>query len=395
MTPELHTWLYPWDIHDLGVDAVAELLRLGEVDVVHVATSYHSLFATVPDNPRRRHVELTSSAIYHHPDPEVWDGCHVPPTVSPMVTEVGDALELARRLADAAGCEHSAWTVCLHDSTLGQRRPDLAVETLWGERVLTAPCLRHPVVRDVARRLVLDVGARADRVQLESACWSTLPHHRHAKLPAARPDVVVRLAEICFCERCRSAAAGAGLDVEALVRALRRHWEAAHTGGTALADDTALADVVAATPGLANYLRLRTDAVTALVGDLTAASPVPVEVLSFGDRDRTGVSLADLEATGAAVRVLAYGGPEQVAQQVAAESAAPDRPARLHVGLSLLPEHSPDAVALSRSARHALDAGAASLSTYHLGLATAQRRRWLADVAAARRPSAAGPGSAT
>jgi hypothetical protein len=382
----LHAWVYPWDLADHGTAAVAGWLADAAVDVVHVAASYHSLFATVPDNPIRHHVDLPTSAVFVEPHEARWAGAGVRPALSPMVAEVGDALTLARPVAERAGCAVSAWTVCLHDSELGRRRPDLAVENVWGERVLTAPCLRHPDVRDLARRLVEDVGSRADRVQLESPTWSSLPHHRHAKLPAAAADLVARLTELCWCHRCRQATSALDVDVDALQAQVRRLWEEAHRSA-----DRTWQESLHRVPGLREHAAARRDAVTALVGQLVAAADVPVEVVAFGDRERAGLQLADVEAVGAQVRVLAYGSAKTVAASVAALDRSPDRPRSWSAGISLLPEHAADADDLVGAATTAAAAGAVSVSIYHLGLGDAVRRRWLPAVAAAIRPAATAP----
>lgn len=362
-------WIFPWDVVDHGVPLTAGLLRVAGLTSVDVAVSYHSFFAAVPDNPRRRIVELPRSAVYHRPDRARWAGSPVRPVVSPWVDEIGDALTLGRRLADAAGCGLTAWTVCLHNG-LGRRYPELAVRTLWGEPVAAALCVANPLVRAYAGTLVRDVGARADRVQVESAHWLPLPHHPHVKLSVADPGTLARLLSTCFCEHCRRAGEAAGVDVDDLVHRLRERWRRAYQ----VPEGKPLTDL----PGFTAYQVVRRAAVTSLVAELVAASPVPVEFLSVGDRTATGVHLADIERTGADVRVLAYGPPERVRAVLAAEASAEDRPERLHLGLSLLPEHVPDEAAFQQTV--ADTRGAPSLALYHLGLADRQRRTWAGAV---------------
>lgn len=385
----LSTWLYPWDVADHGTPVLAPLLAQGDVDAVHVATSYHSLFASVPDNPRRQLLQLEQSALYVELDAEIWDGSSIVPTVSSWVAELGDARRLAGELAEGAGCAWSAWTVTLHDSGVARRAPDTALRTVWGGPVSVAPCLRHPAVRDFARRLVAQVAAPsrsarsfrpADSVQLESPCWTTLPHHRHAKLPAHDADVVARIAELCFCDRCRIAAKSRGIDVPALVRRLQTSWRTAHSSRVA-----GLAELVTADPELAEYLASRAEAVTGLVAELVSASPVPVEVVSFGDRARTGMRLADLESVGASTRVLAYGSPATVTSVLELEDAADDAAEELAIGLSLLPEHAENREQLAAAAVIAVRSGASSIAAYHLGLVDHERRNWLATLAQAAR----------
>ena len=375
MTIRREAWLYPWDIHDLETPDLAAMLQSAGIQAVHVAASYHSLFATIPDNPRRHFIELPASAIYFRPSVDVWEGATITPAVSSLVDQVGDSLDMARQLADASGSQASAWTVCLHDSNIGVRLPDLAIETLWGERIRSALCIRHPLVRDYALRLVRDVSSRSDRVQLESPYWTTLPHHRHVKVPVEQPDFVAGLASLCFCVHCREAAVAAGINLPTLIQRLRSQWDAAHRQGHPVPDLASEDD------SLAEYHRVRAAAVTGLIRDLVSTSTAPVEVVSFGDRQLTGVALDEIEQVGASVRVLTYGSADQVAGKLGDLAAAPDRPRALQVGLSMLPEHAADVADLTQSVGHAVAAGAESVAFYHLGLVGADRRGWLAELA--------------
>lgn len=382
----LGAWIYPWDIADHGASSLADDLAGAAIDVVHVATSYHSLFATLPDNPARRFVELTESALYLRPDPELWSSSRLQPTVSPLVEEVGDARLLAGELAEAAGCQTSAWTVVLHDTGLGRRHPASAVQTVWGRPVLAAPCLRDPLVRDYARRLIQQVTCAApsgapsfrpvDEIQLESPSWTLLPHHRHARSLAPDQDLQNRIAELCFCARCSRAAGDHGVDVDGLAHSLRELWRTGH--------DTAGQGFTWALDHLRDlqaFLDVRTEAVTSLVTELISASSVPVELISFGDRARAGIALDAVEAAGAQIRVLMYGTADQVGQALETESQSTDRPQRLSVGLSLLPEHVENPVGLRDTTKVVLARGVAAISLYHIGLVDAERRGWTRAVA--------------
>ncbi|GGM02946.1 hypothetical protein ACFFX1_39565 [Dactylosporangium sucinum] len=358
-------WIYPWDVADHGTSALSRVVRDAGLSAVNVAASYHSLFATVPDNPRRHLVELPRGMVYYRPDPAHWRDSAVEPRVSAWVDELGDALTLGRELAERAGCGLTAWTVCLHNS-LGRRHPELALRTVWGDVVTAALCVRNPAVRAYAAALVADVGARADRVQLESAHWTPLPHHPHVKLALPHPVNLGMIAQICFCDHCRAAGEAAGVDVGALAGALRRRWQRCY--------ETPVLEPLSTEEGYEAYQAVRVEAVTSLVAELVGRSPVPVEFVTFGDRAATGAHLAGIERAGAAVRALAYGPAERVKEVRAAEEAAPDRPRSLHLGLSLLPEHVADHEAFLGAVGAA--GAAPSLSFYHLGLVGAERRTW-------------------
>jgi hypothetical protein len=357
-------WLYPHDLHD--VPGLAALVRDAGLDTVCLASSYHSLLAASPANTTRRVVALPSSGVYFRPDAATWAGSALQPQVAATVAEQGDALEHGRRFADTAGASLTAWLVCLHED--GARdRPDLAVQSVTGDRLPGSLCLRAPEVREYALRLVRDAAARADAVQLESLHWLAQPHAQHAKVDGAAPRLSRLALSVCFCRRCREHAGRHGVDAGMVASELVTRWQAAWDG---LEPDEP-ADV----PGLAEYLDLRADAVTSLLADVVAAVDVPVEMVCFGDATLHGVRSGDLVATGADVRVLAYGSAEQLRSILTAYEGG-----GRHVGLSVLPEHVADLEAAEAAVRAARDTGAESMRLYHLGLAGERRRGWTAQL---------------
>lgn len=368
--PQTSAWIYPWDLVDAA--GPMEGVVRSSLDRIDVAASYHSILATFPGRRRHRFVDVDRTLFYVRPDRTVWEGATIVPTISPLVDEI-DALEEGRAFAERCGVGLAAWAVLLHDANLPRRHPAAAQRTLWGDALPSLLCLRSALVRDYAARLIADVAGRADTVQLESASWGTLPHHRHSKLPGRAPNVQAAILELCFCDACAADADAHGIDVAALRAGLDRLWDLSFE--KALDPESALSAV----PGYEPYRLRRAAAVTELASLATGLAE-RVEIVVFGDRSRTGVRIADLCATGASVRVLAYGDADRVRrirQAVAQEAPG----AAVAWGLSVLPEH----VGVREDFAAAWDETRDSdVGVYHLGMATDDRRGWIEHAVAAR-----------
>jgi hypothetical protein len=373
-------WLYPWDLFDHGPQRVADELAAAGSSDVFLALSYHSVQALLPDNPRRTFFDAPRAAVYFDPDPALWDGQDVRPVRSALLDREGDAAEAARDACAAAGLRLAAWTVCLHDSTLAQRHPDLAVRDVWGGRASRSVCVLNPGTRAFAATLVHDVARRVDAVQLEAAHWTT-PHAVHAKLDAPQPELFRRLTACCVCVHCLRECADYGADPDRLRDQLRSAGAAAlrEVEGSVV-PECAVDDYLATNvDDFAAYQQCRQGAVTSLVSELTTRSGgKPVEFVSYGDRRITACDLAAIHSVPADVRVLAYGDAQTVTKTVDAMDGSIRHSGRFGVGLSALPSDARDEAALRASTEAAVASGAASIAFYNYGMLGARRRGWLA-----------------
>jgi len=377
-------WLYPWDLLDFGPDRVVDELRQANIVDVCLAVSYHSIRALLPDNPRRKMFHAREAGVYFEPRKELWAAAGFEPRVAPMVVDAGDALAALGTATSGGPLRLVGWTVCLHDSGLPVREPDLAALDIWGSQSATSVCLANPRTRQYASTLVADVAPRVDAVQLEAAHWLA-PHAVHLKTDTTQPHVFRRLSALCVCEHCMRGVEAERGDPQRLQADLAQL--ASRVLAEVDSDPVAESDVDSyfsdAVRDSAAFQRARTNTVNSLVADLQgAAGRKPIEFLSYSDRHLAGVDLRNLERLGVDVRLLAYGPPAAVSSSLANLRAAADAPTRFGVGLSALPSDARDADALRAARDAAIAGGAASITYYNYGLLTAQRRGWLRELLA-------------
>jgi hypothetical protein len=64
---KLHTWAYPWDIANMGVDnALSEMHDLG-LDGLDLASNYHPITSLSPRAPSRRILNTELGAVFFRP----------------------------------------------------------------------------------------------------------------------------------------------------------------------------------------------------------------------------------------------------------------------------------------------------------------------------------------
>lgn len=378
-------WLYPWDLLDEGARPVLEKLAGLGYSTVHLAASYHSLQAFLPHNPRRRTILAERSALYFRPGPEIWRGSALQPHVSPMVDAQGDALAAAGEVCRDIGLGLVAWTVCLHNSDLGQRYPALNVVNMFGEPYRNSVCAANPNVRNYLLRLVADLRTRCDAVELEAPHWLPFPHHQHAKVGVTVGTASRLLLSLCFCDHCRVMGSAAGVDVTALTVRLRerlRRMLASPPGGS---DDEQVATLVADTPDLDRLLQARAASIHSLIETIARMSaPRPVHLMTLGPAWLTGADRGTLAPLVDRVEVLAYGSPRKVAETARGATSQVSRLDQLTIGLSLLEPETVDEPGF-RAACHAVATlGIEQVVLYNYGLADERRVAWVASALEAR-----------
>ncbi|MDP9357744.1 MAG: family 10 glycosylhydrolase [Chloroflexota bacterium] len=299
-------YTYPWDLaaegHDLALGRIAD----AGLRAVNLACAYHAGKFLLPHNPRHRVYFAEDGALYFRPDPAKYG--RIQPRVSALVTEDSDPLTDLDRARRPRGLDIVAWVVCLHNSWLGERYPDCAVHSPFGDPIIHALCPAHPDVRAYLAAMVGDLVSRVEvaAVELEAPGYTRFVHGFHHELIGVPLDPTQELllglsfnpAEL---ERARAAGAdGAGLR-RRVANLLTEAWRTGKPLETA-DGPTREARRLLDDPEFAAYARLREDVVISLAAELRdtihAASP-STELRLFaplGRREHDGATYGGLAA---------------------------------------------------------------------------------------------------
>lgn len=366
-------YLYPWAIEDFA-DFARGYAATG-CSGVAPALSYHHGHAFYARTGR--FAAIDTAALSFAPSPSLYED--LIPAVHP------GADKTTRQLRDWCGKtsrSFSAWTVLLHNSTLGAAHPECTVENFLGDRYAHALCSSHPQVRHYTRALLEDICTQLvpDSVMAESATLQPAQHGCHHEIANVPFSPVLRwLYSLCFCPHCmEKAAAQPGLDPE------KARAQAADLARRLLAGEAQvpLATVLLERPGLYLYQRARqagtTDYIRGIHSLLQAqgvalhlipsAVPFPLQ-----DVYMEGAALSDVSAD--VLVPLVYGEGETYAGAQALFRLWNDR-LPLGMAASLLHHQGPDS--LQSCVENAHSAGCRHFYFYNFSLASQPRLDWLA-----------------
>ena len=276
--PTKAVYVYAWDLVDEGVAAVADRLRDAGADTIAMAASYHAGKFVRPHGVSGKVYFPDDGTIYFRHRPERYGRIH--PVPHPMLEHIDPLAELEEAAPDLA---RVAWTVCCHNSRLGQAHPELVARNAIGDGLLYSLNPAHPDVRQYLVNLTSDLASRyhLEAVTLETPGW--LPyahgyHHEFAMLPLD-PWIELYLG-LCFAPATVTAAKQAGIDAEGLrhrVASRIEAWLAQDIAPRERAADWVQADLVT-DPDLQPYLRWRCSTVADLVAEIKAGLPAATEL---------------------------------------------------------------------------------------------------------------------
>jgi len=269
---------------------------------VTMAAAYHHGRDIFPHNPKRKVRFLEGGAVFFQPDPSRYSGRVLQPIVSDLVHDQGDVL--ARLCSTAAGRSMGvrAWTVFLHNYSLGEAHPECASRNVFGDAHLTDLCPSNPEVRGYAAALAADIASKGvDAVVAESLHFHGLEHGFHHERYFIELGALGRyLLGLCFCEHCLAAARERGVDVDRLQGETRRELERRFAAPPAAEPPELDRATVEAFAGgeLGGFLTTRAWTVASLVSECAQAATVA-----------GGVPLVFIDLSGA-VKGYATGRPQ-------------------------------------------------------------------------------------
>ena len=383
---EVSVWAYPWDLHDLGPEAVVATLASAGVGMISLATSYHAGRFLQPGNPRRRVYFPQDGTVYYQLDPNRWAGAEIVPLQADTVKREGDQLAALIALRDKGGPGISCWTVCLHNTRLGMLHPSHVVRTAHGDAQYFGLCPSSPAARAYVIGMVKEIAERyhPDRIELESPDFMGFSHgYHHEKdgLPVLPEDDF--LLGICFCGHCLARARTAGVDGTAARAEVAALLDAAFARELPVAQFPDFAvqgpEAFARVPAIHAYVKWRSEPVTSLVAEIKAVVPAGVRLLliDFEGSWRGGVDLAAIAPHVDGVLHCAYVTPLGRIEGLMAQARqvlGPDK--TLIAGYQLFHPNVQDRADLEARAR-AAGPWVDGFNFYNLGLVPPKRLDWI------------------
>jgi hypothetical protein len=381
-------WTYPWDVLDLGLDAVvADIRDRAGLDGIDLATSYHAGRFFQPRSPLRKTYFPEDGTIYFQPHAALWSDSAIVPKVASLITERGDVLRELIRQRDRTGLSVACWTVCLHNTRLGMLHPDACTRNAFGDPNYYSLCPSHPDVRAYAVTLVRDLtrNYRPEIVQLESPGFMGYYHEYHHEKDGvgltAEDDFLLSL---CFCNACVARASAARVDARTAQHTVRRWIEesAAREVSTPRWPDFAQrgADVFSAHPEVESYVLWRFEPVTSLVAEIKEkADPATrIEVIDINDGWRSGSDLLALGKICDGILLCTYDrSAAAVGASVARVREVLPQQCSLGVGMRLFHPEMKSARDIVERTQAAMQAGATDMHYYNYGLVPAARLDWV------------------
>jgi hypothetical protein len=256
---------------------------------ITMAAAYHQGRDIFPHNPVRKVHFLDGDSVFFRPDPARYRGLKLQPKMSSLAKK-SDVLAQLCRQASARSMRVRAWTVFLHNYTLGAAHPECACRNAFGDAHLTDLCPSNPDVRAFVSALSADIaGKGVATVVAESLHFHRLEHGFHHERYFIELGVFGRfLLGLCFCDHCLEAARRRGVQAEKLRLETCRELERRFAADPRAEPPELVQETVGAFAGgeLAAYLDTRAGTVVSLVRE--AADVAAAEKATFAFIDLSG-----------------------------------------------------------------------------------------------------------
>lgn len=386
---ESSIWIYAWDLLDEGiantVDALADVAHLTGLSM---ATSYHAGRFLLPHNPKRKVYFPADGTIYFRPDLSRYG--RIEPLVNPLVNET-DVLADTIRHAHARDMSVHSWTVCLHNSALGQRYPDCTTQNAYGDSSRFALCPANPDARQYLVTMVTDLVANYDlaSIELESPEYMGWAHrYHHEKFHVPFSPLTAFLMSLCFCPSCMARAQEANVDADAVRQEVRSYLdEVLEQGGDHEDPSTPMPqyDVLAQRVGgqMGGYLHMRGEVVQSLleavVAEAGAARPVvfrPMVGAGGGWQSGTDARRAS-RLTGSVVVASYTDDPAQVGATAQRAHEVMHPGTEIVMGLQPMYPTADGPDTIAAQVQVCRDAGVAQVNLYNYGLMPRRNLGWI------------------
>jgi hypothetical protein len=204
---------YSWDLAENGVsNSVEEFKSLG-INTVTLASSYHAGKFLRPKSKIKKVYFPEDGTVYFKSDASKYG------EIKPISNSIYGDGQILRELTETKGLSVSAWLVLLHNTQLGTKHQDSAVQNAFGDPYIYALCPSAPEARAYAIGLAKDVteSYEVDGISVESIGFPPYEHGFHHEMSFVKPNKwLSQNLGLCFCKYCVAGAEKAGVDAKAL-----------------------------------------------------------------------------------------------------------------------------------------------------------------------------------
>ncbi len=311
---EISASLYAWDLADEGVERI--LGNLEEMTATNsaylIAVMHHEKRPLTdyfyPHNPARKTYFPEDSTAYFRPDRSMY-GRIAPRTSDRDLLAGTDWLEVlvsaARKRGMRTGVELSHTLVDLERAE--NEFPDCIQHDIYGNRLEKFLCFNSPDAREYITALFADVVTNYD-IDYVQTCLIPFHSGRNSPHPAVR--LIGTTLGGCFCDSCKAAAGAAGIDLDAIGRALLPLADSINSPSLAQAHEMALmqasntseTSLLLEVPELYEWLAFRRDSLARMFKDIherihgvKPAIDLRLNAYITGNQELSGIDLRALK----------------------------------------------------------------------------------------------------
>ena len=274
----LSMFSYSWDLAENGVaKSVEEFKSLG-INTVTLASSYHAGKFLRPKSKVKKVYFPEDGTVYFKSDASKYG------EIKPISNSIYGDGQILRELTETKGLSVSAWLVLLHNTQLGTKHQESAVQNAFGDPYVYALCPSAPEARAYAVGLAKDVteSYEVDGISVESIGFPPYEHGFHHEMSFIKPNKwLSQNLGLCFCKYCVAGAEKAGVDAKALKARVAKNIHDYLEGDFDLQTDMAEALWLADVEGdldLRKFLDFRSQVVTSLAKEIRQSVRKDIEV---------------------------------------------------------------------------------------------------------------------
>lgn len=218
----LGTWLYPWDVAELGPASVVADLEDLAVQTLSVAANYHPI-ASLSVRDRMPRLFHSSEGEVLFPCDGVFQGSEIVPRMTNRLSGLSDLWKDLSSRARSAGLTFDAWIVTIFQPWIARDYPATARVFPSGDLDRDLVCPLSAPFQSYLLKFVSHIAeiVSPDRMILENLLF---PAYDYGWI---RPRVLVRFPDrhrvelgVCFCEACSEAGRSNGVDVDGMRQAI-------------------------------------------------------------------------------------------------------------------------------------------------------------------------------